>query len=178
MAISTIGQNGLNAPLSLTTPNLGTPSALVLTNATGLPTTALPSGTIKQVVTAKATGTTTSASTSAVSLGISVSITVRAGSSVVALAVSGIYGSGNGGSWSSTGRIWLYRDSTVLSTSEHMGVITSLEQTSTHSIMYLDQSLSAGTYTYAVKGSSTTGGTLNYNRDAYMGNLILMEVAG
>jgi len=37
MPISTIGQNGLNAPLSLTTPNLGTPSALVLTNATGLP---------------------------------------------------------------------------------------------------------------------------------------------
>jgi len=37
MPISTIGQNGLNAPLSLTTPALGTPSALVLTNATGLP---------------------------------------------------------------------------------------------------------------------------------------------
>jgi len=37
MPISTIGQNGLNAPLSLTSPTLGTPSALVLTNATGLP---------------------------------------------------------------------------------------------------------------------------------------------
>jgi hypothetical protein len=47
MAISTIDQTGLNAPLSLTspvltTPNLGTPSALVLTNATGLPASALP----------------------------------------------------------------------------------------------------------------------------------------
>ena len=47
MPISTIGQNGLNAPLSLTspaltTPNLGTPSALVLTNASGLPASALP----------------------------------------------------------------------------------------------------------------------------------------
>ena len=37
MPISTIGQNGLNAPLSLTSPALGTPSSLVLTNATGLP---------------------------------------------------------------------------------------------------------------------------------------------
>ena len=37
MAISTISQAGLNAPLSLTSPALGTPSALVLTNATGLP---------------------------------------------------------------------------------------------------------------------------------------------
>ena len=50
MPISTIGQNGLNAPLSLTSPNLGTPSALVLTNASGLPRTAMPSGSILQVV--------------------------------------------------------------------------------------------------------------------------------
>jgi hypothetical protein len=47
MPISTVNQNGLNAPLTLTspvltTPNLGTPSALVLTNATGLPASALP----------------------------------------------------------------------------------------------------------------------------------------
>ena len=44
MPISTIGQNGLNAPLSLTSPALGTPSALVLTNATGLPQAGLATG--------------------------------------------------------------------------------------------------------------------------------------
>jgi hypothetical protein len=44
MPISTIGQNGLNAPLSLTTPALGTPSSLVLTNATGLPQAGLATG--------------------------------------------------------------------------------------------------------------------------------------
>jgi hypothetical protein len=137
----------------------------------------MPTGSVIQVVTAKASGTTTSASTSPISLGISTSITVRAGSSVACFSTVGIYGSGNGGAWSSTGRTYLYRASTVLSTSEHMGVITSLEQTYTHAIVYLDASLSAGTYTYSVQGSSTTGGTLNYNRDAYMGNLILMEIA-
>jgi len=42
MAISTINQAGLNAPLSLTAPNLGTPSAINLTNATALPAAALP----------------------------------------------------------------------------------------------------------------------------------------
>ena len=55
MPISTINQNGLNAPLTLTspvltTPNLGTPSALVLTNATALPKVALPTGSVLQVV--------------------------------------------------------------------------------------------------------------------------------
>lgn len=67
MPISTINQNGLNAPLTLTspvltTPNLGTPSTLVLTNATGtpssinlanatnLPKAALPTGSVLQVV--------------------------------------------------------------------------------------------------------------------------------
>jgi hypothetical protein len=66
MPISTINQAGLSAPLTLTspvltTPNLGTPSALVLTNATGtpasinlsnataLPKTALPTGSVVNV---------------------------------------------------------------------------------------------------------------------------------
>ena len=67
MPISTVSQKGLDAPLTLTspvltTPNLGTPSALVLTNATGtpaainltnatsLPKAALPTGSVLQVV--------------------------------------------------------------------------------------------------------------------------------
>jgi hypothetical protein len=50
MPISTVSQKGLDAPLSLTAPNLGTPSALVLTNATGLARAAMPSGSILQVV--------------------------------------------------------------------------------------------------------------------------------
>jgi len=55
MAISTIDQTGLNAPLTLTspvltTPNLGTPSAVNLSNATALPKSAMPSGTVIQTV--------------------------------------------------------------------------------------------------------------------------------
>jgi hypothetical protein len=42
MPISTVSQKGLDAPLSLTAPNLGTPSAINLSNATALPASALP----------------------------------------------------------------------------------------------------------------------------------------
>jgi hypothetical protein len=46
----TLTNKTLTSPI-LTTPALGTPSALVLTNATGLPASAMPSGTIVQVAT-------------------------------------------------------------------------------------------------------------------------------
>jgi hypothetical protein len=41
MAISTINQSGLNAPLTLTSPVLGTPTSGTLTNCTGLPTSGI-----------------------------------------------------------------------------------------------------------------------------------------
>jgi hypothetical protein len=96
MAISTIGQNGLNAPLSLTTPNLGTPSALVLTNATGLPAVAMPTGSVIQVVngilTTQATTSSTNSS-SPPSTGLSVTITPQFSSSRILLWASATVGS-------------------------------------------------------------------------------------
>jgi len=91
MPISTVNQKGLDAPLALTspvltTPNLGTPSALVLTNATGtpaainltnataLPKSALPTGSILQVQETTSTTPVTTSNTTYVNL-FSVSIT-------------------------------------------------------------------------------------------------------
>jgi len=80
MPISTIDQKGLNAPLTLTnpvltTPNLGTPSALVLTNATALPKAALPTGSVLQVVNSVFNSTFTTSSTSYVDTGFTATIT-------------------------------------------------------------------------------------------------------
>lgn len=85
MPISTVSQKGLDAPLSLTTPNLGTPAAVNLTNATSLPNTALPAGTVLQVVqvnnaTSPHISTT---STAAVSSGITVTITPKRSNSLI-----------------------------------------------------------------------------------------------
>jgi hypothetical protein len=81
MPISTVNQKGLDAPLTLsspvlTTPNLGTPSALVLTNATGLPIAALPAWSVVKVSQFNDRGNTYSTtSTSPVNSGISVVVT-------------------------------------------------------------------------------------------------------
>jgi len=103
MAISTINQAGLNAPLTLTspvltTPNLGTPSALVLTNATGLPKAALPAGCILQVASSTVSAATSTSSTSFVDTGLSVSMTLNSASNKVLILVdmNALYKTTNG----------------------------------------------------------------------------------
>jgi hypothetical protein len=94
MAISTIGQNGLNAPLSLTspaltTPNLGTPSAINLSNATALPKAALPTGSVLQVVqTTYSTTVQTQNSTSLFDSGLTATITPTFSTSKILILVS------------------------------------------------------------------------------------------
>ena len=69
---------------TLTTPNLGTPSTLVLTNATGLAAAALPAGSILQVVSTTKTDTFSVASVTFTDItGLSVSITPRSTSSKI-----------------------------------------------------------------------------------------------
>ena len=82
MAISTVNQKGLDAPLTLTspvltTPNLGTPSALVLTNATGLPSSALPAGCVVQLVNTSTSSNISTTSATDVSTGVSLSISPK-----------------------------------------------------------------------------------------------------
>jgi hypothetical protein len=93
MPISTINQNGLNAPLTLTspvltTPNLGTPSAINLANATGLSRSALPAGSVLQVVQGISSTSTSISSTSYTDTSISASITPSSASSKILVLAS------------------------------------------------------------------------------------------
>ena len=79
----TLTNKTLTSPV-LTTPNLGTPSTLVLTNATGLAAAAMPAGSVLQVVSATKTDTFSTASTSYTNVtGLSVSITPSSVSSKI-----------------------------------------------------------------------------------------------
>jgi len=142
-----------------------------------VPTSALGAGAILQVVNSYASGQTTTTGTTVLA-GMTKSITVNQGSSILAIVRAGVYGS-NSSAWASTGRIYLFRDGSQQAISEHQGSISMSEQAHTHFISHHSGPLAAGTYNYEVKGQSTTGGSIAFNRDgAQMGQITLMEIAG
>jgi hypothetical protein len=93
MALSTIDQTGMASSLTsltLVTPNLGTPSAINLSNSTALPSVALPTGSIVQVVSTNFSPSTISTtSTSLVATGLIASITPQFSSSRILFNLSG-----------------------------------------------------------------------------------------
>jgi hypothetical protein len=88
MAISTVNQKGLDAPLSLTAPNLGTPSAINLSNATALAKAALPTGSVLQVVQNTYASAFSTSSPTFVDTGLSASITPTSSSSKILVIAS------------------------------------------------------------------------------------------
>jgi hypothetical protein len=168
MPISTINQNGLNAPLSLTAPNLGTPSAINLTNATGLSRAALPTGSVLQVVSTTKTDTFTTTSTTDVEItGLSATITPTSSTSKIVVLVN------IGASGTTTGDyalfLSLYRSASLITGSvgaspSSRKACTSASRNSSSgrfqssSIMYYDSPASTSSLTYACYISMESGG--------------------
>jgi len=157
----------------------GTPS-LAATALTGTIAAArLPAGSVLQVVKAQSTGTTTTTSNADLA-GLSASITVFANSRILIHATSGHYSTALSSSWFGTGQLRvLTSGGTQIAGSEHQGIITAnVEQCFQHTLMALTDAQAAGTYSYKLNGTSTTGGSIQWNRSGgIMGWLILMEVA-
>jgi hypothetical protein len=185
MAISTINQNGLNAPLTLTspvltTPNLGTPSALVLTNATGLPAAALPAGSVIQTI---GGFDSTSYSTSGSEISTTTfSITLRSASNKVAIFFMGV-GYGTIGSTVPGFAFRMYRGSvgtTLLGNQANHLLITNnggppTQVNTTMPIIYLDTPGSTSvTYTIGLNKASGGGTTTAYQ---VAGQYIVQEIA-
>jgi hypothetical protein len=182
MPISTINQNGLNAPLTLTspvltTPNLGTPSALVLTNATALPKAALPSDSVLQVVNATYSTTTNTSSSSYVTSGLTASITPTSSSNKILILVSFPCTTND------TGRqltYTLYKNNTTNLTSSGYGQLFSNvgNLQGVGSLSVLDSPATTSSTTYTVYFQSTTGGSVTMFHNSLTGTITLMEIAG
>ena len=178
MAVSTIDSSGLTSPLSAT--NLGTPSAINLSNATALAKVALPTGSVLQVVTSTATTNTTTTSTSYVTTNLSISITPTSATSKVLVLHQGMVNTQGSGYWCF---YTLYRGGTNLyaagSQSAAGGIYINggTDNHSPSSIVCLDSPATTSSTTYTIYVKSNTGSSVRYNADGWVTNMVAMEIA-
>jgi len=158
---------------TLTTPNLGTPSALVLTNATALARVALPAGSVLQVVNAYTnSGSTTTTSATYVATTLSGSITPFFASSKIYIIFSGgVYQATNG-----NGYYGIFRNGSNIANNQIHNAI--INQWSTQGGSFLDSPATTSATTYAIYMRSATGSTTYWGGDSPLLNSItMMEIA-
>lgn len=179
MAISTINQAGLNAPLTLTspvltTPNLGTPSAINLSNATSLPRTAMPSGSVIQTVYATAAGFSTT-STSNVATGLTATITPTSASNHILISVAwpACYIVNNNTELLGS----LYKNGSLFSSYMFDGYITTAALLFTATGFIRDTPGTTSATTYAMYLQSSTGNLVYTGASGQSQKMILMEIA-
>jgi len=180
MPISTINQAGLNAPLTLTspvltTPNLGTPSAINLSNATALPKAALPVGSILQVVNATSNTQFSTTSGSYVSTGFTATITPSSASSkiLVIYGCGGIESSSGGASVKGSIQIWRGGASVFLPS---QSVLYNTYAGAGPACTFLDSPASASAVTYTLYFLSVTG-TFYVGTNNSSNSFTLMEIS-
>jgi len=178
MAISTIGTNGLTTPLPAA--NLGTPSAINLSNATALAKAALPTGSVLQVVMSTATTATTTTSTSYVTTNLSVSITPTSATSKVLVLHQGMVNTQGSSYWCF---YTLYRGGTNLYASGSQGaaggiyINNGFDNHSPSSIVCLDSPATTSSTTYTIYVKSNNGASVRYNADGWVTNMVALEIA-
>jgi hypothetical protein len=174
MAISTVSQKGLDAPLTLTspvltTPNLGTPSAIVLTNATGFP-----AGSVLQVQSYDFTGAITSTSSTYTLL--TASFTPKTATSKVLAMMTTVVERQGGGSGNYL-YISLYRNGTIINSqwANALGYQYSNNARCVGALNYLDSPATTSAISYTYSGDFAQSGNVQWQ--FYRLNLTLMEVA-
>jgi hypothetical protein len=174
----------LSTSPTLVTPALGTPSALVLTNASGLPSSALPAGSVLQVVSATKTDAFSTTSTTFVDVtGLSVSITPKFSTSKILVQISASSTGGRANVVTMYNQI--VRNSTAIYNMGNGPSATpdnSSDQPTVISANYLDApaTTSATTYKMQIRGD---GAIVGINRSAAASTVIgnstitVMEIA-
>ena len=185
----TLTNKTLTSPV-LTTPNLGTPSTLVLTNATGLPAAqltgtqtiprgTLPTGSVLQVVQGTYSTEVTTTSTSYVTSGLNASITPSSSTSKVLIIVSNVIRANSLGDCNWT----VFRGTvsgTNLAGSGYFVYGTATAGSSTVvtgiSITYLDSPATTSATTYTL-GFKSSGVSVNSQHGSTTATITLMEIA-
>jgi hypothetical protein len=160
---------------TLVTPNLGTPSAVNLTNATALPYVALPAGSVLQVVNATTTTTASTSSTSAVTTGLAASITPKFSTSkILVIANMGACFTSAAGVQATFS---LYRGGSVIGGNVGQFYSNNAAIEANQNITYLDSPATTSSTTYTVYFLASSG-TVYVSLNGVTSTITLMEIAG
>ena len=164
---------------TLVAPALGTPASGVLTNCTGVVASALPAGSVLQVVQGTLTSETSTTSATMVDMGLTVTLTPRATSSKVLILVHGS-GYADGGT-STYASIQLNRGaSSVIIFDGIMGYsANSISNGGSFNTAYLDSPSTTSATIYKVQYKRAAGGgSLRINNNASVCTITAMEIQG
>ena len=177
-ATQTLTNKTLTSPV-LTTPALGTPASGVLTNCTGVPASALPAGSVLQVVMGTLSTEITTTSGTVADTGLTATITPRSTSSSILVLVNG---SGYASASSTIGKLSLVRTATTIITFNNIyGYATASAGVNGYmNTAYLDSPATTSATTYKVQWlrAGAGGGTVYLNNAPSTSTIILMEIAG
>jgi hypothetical protein len=173
----------LSTSPTLVTPALGTPSSLVLTNATGLPYAALPTGSLLQVVQGTYSSIVTANTDTYVDTGLTATITPRFATSKILIFVNH-NGTRKYTVNTSTGHRIMRNGSVLKNMDSINGYTGSTQQIGTGTVFqqFLDSPATTSATTYSTQINSqqnTAWGRINdYNNDGTSSYITLMEIAG
>ena len=161
---------------TLVAPALGTPASGVLTNCTGVVASALPAGSVIQVVQASTATLVTTTSSAGVASGITAAITPRSASNKILVSCSVAFRVDGGGTYAA--RLDLLRNA--------VSILAGIATFNTNGVtwqapaMYLDSPSSTSSLTYSLNLVSVGAvGTVRVNNDTNsISSITLMEIQG
>jgi len=174
------GNNVLSTSPTLVTPALGTPSAIVLTNATGLGYGAMPAGSVLQVVqysTETTVSTTSSSFTDVTNFTATITPKFSTSKILVITTLNGIYHTAVANQAAS---FRMLRGASQIAVTLNVSYSnTSIDwQSSSTCLNYLDSPATTSATTYKLQWYSRLGNTVQLSGTQDTSTLILMEIAG
>jgi hypothetical protein len=179
-AVTGSGNVVLATSPTLVTPALGTPSAIVLTNATGLGYGAMPAGSVLQIVqysTETAVSTTSSSFTDVTNFTATITPKFSTSKILVLTTLNGIYHTAVANQAAS---FRMLRGASQIAVTLNVSYSnTSIDwQSSSTCLNYLDSPATTSATTYKLQWYSRLGNTVQLSGTQDTSTLILMEIAG
>jgi hypothetical protein len=154
---------------------------MILASGQSIPSAALPTGSVLQVVQGTTTGVTSTASATPVTTGFSVSITPKFASSKILVIANPSWALNSFGSQNGTAVMHIYRGGTsryqMYCRTYNYDNASGLYQNSAQALIYLDSPATTSSTAYTLFFELANGSSTTFNSDGGFSSMTLMEIA-